>query len=210
LKTYIFLIGLLAIAVPLSFIGAPYPKELVLQHTATVFGLICLTLAVVFVNATRLSFACISIFISLHIIGARWIYSYVPYDDVAKYLTGTTVSEMFGWQRNHYDRLVHFGSGLLGVAPASELLQKYGAMRPLGSAMMGVACIMTIGALYEIFEWQIAVQLAPDQAEAYNGQQGDIWDPQKDLLSAWLGSMIACLLLFRWSPKENVNNIDST
>ena len=204
MKYQFVIIGLLLAAVPLSFFGATYPQELVLQHTATVFGLVCLTVAVMFANASRLSFACVSIFISLHIIGARWIYSFVPYDDVAKYLTGTSISELLGWQRNHYDRLVHFASGLLGVAPASELLQKYGSMRPLGAAMMGVACIMTIGALYEIFEWQIAVRLAPSQAEAYNGQQGDIWDPQKDLLSAWLGSMLAATLLFRWSPKTQV------
>lgn len=203
LKTHLIVIGLLLVAVPLSFVGALYPRELVLQHTATLFGLVCLTAAVIFANATRLSFACVSIFIGLHIIGARWIYSYVPYDDVAKYLTGTTVSEVFGWQRNHYDRLVHFASGLLGIAPASELLQKFGGMRPRGAAIMGVASIMAIGALYEIFEWQIAVRLAPDQAEAYNGQQGDVWDPQKDMLCAWLGSMIAALMLLRWSPGEN-------
>jgi len=199
LKYQFILIVLLLAAVPISFFGAPYPQELVLQHTATLFGLACLTAAVVFANATTLSFACVSIFIGLHIVGARWIYSFVPYDEVANYLTGTTVSELFGWQRNHYDRLVHFASGLLGVPPASELLQKYGGMRPLGAAWMGIACIMTIGALYEIFEWQLAVRLAPQQAEAYNGQQGDIWDPQKDMASAWLGAMVSAVLLCRWS-----------
>lgn len=204
MKSQFILIGLLLVTVPLSFIGAPYPQELLLQHTATVFGLACLAAAVIFASATKLSFACVWIFLALHIIGARWIYSYVPYDDVAKYLTGTSVSEAFGWQRNHYDRLVHFASGVLGVPPASELLQKYANMRPLGAAVMGIACVMTIGALYEIFEWQIAVRLAPAQAEAYNGQQGDVWDPQKDMLFAWLGSMVSAALLFRWSPVAEV------
>jgi putative membrane protein len=204
LKYQFILIGLLLAAVPASFIGARYPQELILQHTATVFGLACLAAAVVFAKATKLSFACVWVFIVLHIIGARWIYSYVPYDDVARYLTGTTLSELFGAQRNHYDRLVHFASGLFGVPPASELLQKYANMRPLGAAMMGIACVMTIGALYEIFEWQIAVRLAPEQAEAYNGQQGDAWDPQKDMLFAWLGSLVAATFLFRWSPIAEV------
>lgn len=200
------LIGLLLAAVPLSFIGAPYPQELVLQHTATLFGLACLVAAVVFTKPTKLSFVCVWIFIVLHIIGARWIYSFVPYDDLAEYLTGSTVSDYFGWQRNHYDRLVHFASGLLGVPPASELLQKYGGMRPLGATLMGISCIMTIGAGYEIFEWQIAVRLAPGQAEAYNGQQGDLWDPQKDMALALLGSVVSVVsagLLFRWSPIAN-------
>ncbi|HBJ37965.1 MAG TPA: DUF2238 domain-containing protein [Planctomycetaceae bacterium] len=204
MKKPFILIGLLVAAVPLSFIGAPYPQELFLQHTATVFGLACLAAAVVLVNPTKLSFACVWVFIALHILGARWIYSFVPYDDVAEYLTGITLSEIIGSQRNHYDRLVHFASGLLGVPPASELLQRYANMRPLGAALMGIACIMTIGAVYEIFEWQIAVRLAPGQAEAYNGQQGDIWDPQKDMLAAGLGSLLCAALLFRWSPIANV------
>ena len=62
-----------------------------------------------------------------------------------------------GWQRNHYDRLVHFASGLLIAPPASEWLQRGTGMRPLGAAIMSVAVVMSIGAIYEILEWQIAV-----------------------------------------------------
>lgn len=203
------IIGLLFAAIPLSFIGAPYPEELILQHTATVFGLVCLAVAVWRFQPSPLSFACVAMFIGLHIIGARWIYSFVPYDDVARSLFGRSLSEVFGWQRNHYDRLVHFASGLLGVPPASEILQRTAGMKSRGAALMGIACVMSIGAIYEIFEWQIAVRLAPEHAEAYNGQQGDIWDPQKDLAMALLGSIIAAALLFRWSPSaRNPNAAD--
>jgi len=52
LKSQFILIGLLLVTVPLSFIGAPYPQELLLQHTATVFGLACLAAAVIFASAT--------------------------------------------------------------------------------------------------------------------------------------------------------------
>jgi putative membrane protein len=35
------------------------------------------------------------------------------------------------------------------------------------------------------------VALAPDMAEAYNGQQGDVWDAHKDMTFAVVGAMLA-------------------
>lgn len=67
---------------------------------------------------------------------------------------------------------------------------------------MGVASVLAVGALYEILEWQIAIVFSPAQAEAYNGQQGDVWDPQKDLALAWFGGLISAGLVFRWIPRK--------
>ncbi len=188
---------LVAALVPVSFIAAPYQQELLLQHLPTTFALVGLAIVIRRLRISMLSFYCLIAFLILHIIGARWIYSFVPYDAVVTYFTGTSLSETFGWQRNHYDRLVHFASGILGVPPASEMLQRLGNMRPLGAAIMGVASVLAIGAIYEVLEWQLAVTLSPAHAEAYNGQQGDIWDPQKDLALAWIGAMISMVFVFR-------------
>ena len=201
--------GLTLLAIPFSFVNAPYPQELVLQHVPTLIGLLLLTLAVIFIRPTGLSFSCILVFVWLHLIGARWIYSFVPYDAVAEKIAGTSLSDYFGWERNHYDRLVHFASGILGVPPASECLQRFASMRPLGAAVMGVSCIMAFGAVYEILEWQIAVTFSPAQAEAYNGQQGDVWDPQKDLALAGIGSLLSAGLVFRWSPGVLIGSLNS-
>ena len=191
-------IALIAALVPLSFIQAPYPEELVLQHVPTVCCLAILVWATFRIRPHSVSFACVVTLFLLHMVGARWIYSFVPYDQWFQFLTGETLSEQFGWQRNHYDRLVHLASGLLGVPPTIEILQRYGRMRPIGAAIMAVAAVLAIGAIYEILEWQIAVTCSPDQAEAYNGQQGDIWDPQKDLALAGIGGGMSAALLFRW------------
>jgi putative membrane protein len=129
----------------------------------------------------------------LHLIGARWIYSFVPYDEWAATLTGRSLSERFGWQRNHYDRLVHLCFGVLGVPPAVELLQQFGNMRPRGAALMGVASVLALGGIYEVLEWQVAVIFSPAHAEAYNGQQGDLWDAQKDMALQGLGAIVAGL-----------------
>ncbi|HEY2840420.1 MAG TPA: DUF2238 domain-containing protein, partial [Pirellulales bacterium] len=39
-----------------------------------------------------------------------------------------------------------------------------------------------------------AVTLSPEEAEAYNGQQGDLWDAQKDMALALAGSIVGTAL----------------
>src|SRR3546814_11274494 len=61
------------------------------------------------------SVACIALFMALHTLGGRYAYSNVPYDDWARALAGTSLSDALGWSRNHYDRLVHFAFGALSA-----------------------------------------------------------------------------------------------
>ena len=49
--------------------------------------------------------------------------------------------------------------------------------------------------VYEWMEWAIALALSPEAAESYNGQQGDIWDPQKDMALAGLGAITTAIWL---------------
>ena len=203
MKLRLSLIAVTALAIPLSAIKAPFPDEQFLQHIPTVAALVLIAIAVPLIRPSSLSFTCMLTFLWLHILGACWIYSFVPYDEWARRLTGTTLSDYFGWSRNHYDRMVHAASGLLGVPPASEMLQRFGGMRPIGAAVMSIATVLAVGAIYEILEWQIAISFSPARAEAYNGQQGDVWDPQKDLALAGLGALVAFGLVFRWSPRPS-------
>lgn len=190
----VFATGLLTAA---SFVDAPYPRELRLQHAPTFFALAGLGLAIRYGWLRFSSIVCVLVFLWLHILGARWIYSFVPYDEWSEAWLGTSISDAFGWRRNHYDRLVHLASGLCLVPPAAECLRRYGGMGPRGAAVQSIAIVLAIGALYEILEWVLAVTLSPEQAEAYNGQQGDVWDPQKDLLMAAIGSSVAAVAVSR-------------
>ena len=201
MRIRLLVLGALLVAVALSFVQAPYPEELLLQHAPTVVGVAILGGLTLWKSISRTSFVCCVSFLVLHILGARWIYSFVPYDEWSRYVAGVSLSEHFGWQRNHYDRLVHFGSGIFGLPPASECLQRLGGMKPLAASVTGVCVVLAIGALYEIIEWQIAMLFSPAQAEAYNGQQGDVWDPQKDMTLALFGAIIAAGLYFRWQPE---------
>jgi putative membrane protein len=53
--------------------------------------------------------------------------------------------------------------------------------------------VVGVSALYEVFEWALAVIAAPDFADKYNGQQGDFWDSQKDMALAMAGSSLAAV-----------------
>jgi putative membrane protein len=87
---------------------------------------------------------------------------------------GFLISESFGTNRNHYDRFVHLASGVLLTPAIAEALNRYARISHTMSAISAVAWVMTIGAIYEIFEWQLAITMSPQMAESYNGQQGDV------------------------------------
>ena len=193
------LIVALTCALVISSIRPPYPEPLVLQHVPTVPAILILGYVVLRFGMTRLSMVSLATFLSLHILGARWIYTYVPYDDVACWISGQTITERFGWTRNHYDRLVHFASGVLLTPAIIEASRRIGRMEPIASSVMAFAGVMTIAAIYEIIEWQIAMTMSPATAESYNGQQGDVWDPQKDMALAMIGAVITCPCLTGWS-----------
>jgi len=178
--------------------NSPFPDMLWLQHAPAALVWAGMIAAAGWGWISTLSVASISCFLLLHVIAARWIYSFVPYDEWAQFLTGHTVSDYFGWRRNHFDRLVHFMSGVLFVIPAMEVCQRLGGMKPRVSAIQSIAIVLAIGALYEIAEWQFAVFMSPAMAQAYNGQQGDIWDPQADMVLAGFGSLVTAFLFRDW------------
>lgn len=130
-------------------------------------------------------------FLALHAIGARYIYSYVPYDQWSQHLCGVTISSVFGWERNHYDRLVHFSFGLLLAHPTREIFERNELARGIWSRYFALEFIIAASAVYELAEWFVAILFAPDWADRYLGQQGDMWDAQKDMALASCGAIIA-------------------
>lgn len=136
-----------------------------------------------------------TVFLLIHIIGARYLYSYVPYDNWTQQLFGVRLGEIFGWRRNMYDRLVHFSYGLLLFSAMYESLRH---LLNIQSTKQLVAITlmlnMSTSLLYELFEWGIATALSPEAAEAYNGQQGDMWDAHQDMALALIGGIIAAAI----------------
>lgn len=157
-----------------------------------------------YLASTTFSFVLASLFIVIHIIGARYLYSYVPYDEWTQNLLGFRLNEMFGWQRNMYDRLVHFCYGLL-LLPLMKDVFRY--LMPTLSLKFILLLVLQFNlatsALYELFEWILGITLSPESAEAYNGQQGDIWDAQKDILLAFIGALISATIIYLKPQSSN-------
>ena len=59
--------------------------------------------------------------------------------------------------------------------------------------------------VYELFEWLLTLVAPANQADNYNGQQGDMWDAQKDMALALLGASMAWLafLIKKWYSSRN-------
>lgn len=148
------------------------------------------------VTAPRLRFSngtylALFAFLVLHAIGAHYTYSLVPYDRWAEGLTGGTVNELFGWQRNHYDRLVHLCYGLLVTPAAVELFRAVAPPRGVWRLLLPVLFVMSHSTIYELVEWGAAVAFGGELGVAYLGTQGDPWDAQRDMALATLGSLVA-------------------
>lgn len=140
------------------------------------------------------SYTMLFLFISLHTVGAHYTYSEVPYDAWFKSLTGSTLNELMGWQRNYYDRLVHFCYGLLLAYPVRELFVRLTGMRGFLSYFLPLDLTMSTSMLYELIEWGAAVNFGGDLGAAFLGSQGDVWDAQKDMALASLGALITVVV----------------
>jgi putative membrane protein len=139
---------------------------------------------------SRISYTCIFLFLCLHTVGSHYTYAEVPYDQWFTSATGTTLNEVFGWERNHYDRVVHFSYGLLLAYPVREVFLRVAAVRGFWGYFLPLDLTMSTSMLYELIEWLAAEQFGGELGMAFLGTQGDIWDAHKDMALASLGALI--------------------
>ncbi|MDP0269552.1 DUF2238 domain-containing protein [Glaesserella parasuis] len=134
-----------------------------------------------------LAYVLMSLWMIMHLIGAKYTFANVPFDWANQYLT------FLGEDRNHFDRVAHYIIGFYSFPMAEWLLRK----RKCG---LGVAFffslffIMSVAATYEIIEWQYAVIEEGNAGIEFLGSQGDIWDAQKDMLADTLGAITALII----------------
>lgn len=201
----ILLAFLFAIAV-LSCIHPPFPDQIFLQHITTMLLLIILIFVAAKNNLSNVSFLCVAIFLIFHIIGARYNYSDTPYNRWVQSLLGFDLNHYFDFRRNQYDRLVHFVYGLLIIIPVREIYLRWFKAPKSLSLHIAFLFVLASSMLYELVEWLVAVLMSPAFAEAYNGQQGDLWDAQKDMALAMSGALFMVILLYffdKWKQKKS-------
>lgn len=201
------MIASLIIAIVAANVAQPYPALAPLQHGPTVAIAMMAPWLLSRWPLSDRAVGCIWLFLLLHTLGARWIYSYVPYDDWARAISGHDLSAIFGLRRNGYDRVVHFAFGALLTFPVAQAARRFGGMRPAPGLAFAFAAIGLGSASYEIFEWLLTLFAAGEAADYYNGQQGDVWDAQKDMAAAQIGSAIAIVLLLCRRAASHIGNL---
>ena len=175
-----------------------------LHQLGTVLMLMVLLYCQNKIGLSYLSFLGYILFLIIHVIGAHYLYSYVPYNDWIKSVFAFDLNQTMGWSRNMYDRWVHFIYGLFLYPFFYRLWQVWLPNVPAKILfMLVIQFVMASSLIYEWIEWWIAIALSPEQAENYNGQQGDIWDAHQDMLLATLGSLLAGLIQIVNPPKSN-------
>jgi putative membrane protein len=172
-----------------------YREDWLLENVLVIVVLPCLILSHRRLPLSRISYTALFLFLCLHEIGAHYTYSEVPYDAWCLDLFGRDFNSLFGWQRNHFDRVVHFLYGLLIVYPVREIFLRVADAKGFWGYLFPVLVVMSTSLLFELFEWGAALLFGGDLGMAYLGTQGDVWDSHKDSLMATLGALIASVLI---------------
>lgn len=190
LKHYITLL-VLSFAIILASIHPLEFEAYLLHQIGTVFMLAVLVITMWKIGISFSSFYLYLLFLLIHIIGAHYLYSYVPYNGWLISLFNFNLNEYLGWSRNMYDRLVHFAYGLLLYPFFYRCFQVWlPNAKPLTLFLIVIQFVMASSMFYELIEWWIAMGLSPEDAENYNGQQGDVWDAHKDMFLATIGAIL--------------------
>jgi len=145
-------------------------------------------------NSFRLT-TILYVFILFHclilMVGGHYTYAEVPLFD-----------GLFGAERNNYDKVAHFFQGLVPALLAREILiRKHVVNGGLWRSFMVVSICLAFSAFYELIEWWVALASGED-AEAFLGTQGYVWDTQSDMGLALVGAICSLILLSSTHDKQ--------
>ena len=102
---------------------------------------------------SNLSYLLIALYLSLHAVGTNTGYAQTP--------VGFWLKDMLGLSRNPYDRIIHFGFGLLLAYPFHELLVRTGGLRDWVAHWAPVSLILAASVGFEVVESLIAELVSP-------------------------------------------------
>jgi len=143
---------------------------------------------------TPLAYQLIFVHALILMLGGHYTYARVP--------LGFWVQDLFGFARNHYDRLGHFAQGFIPAIIAREILIRTSPLtRGKWLFVIVTAICLAISACYEFIEWWSAL-LGGEAATDFLGTQGDVWDTQWDMFLAFIGAMTAQLTLGRVHDRQ--------
>jgi putative membrane protein len=143
---------------------------------------------------TPLAYLLIAVHALILMYGGHYTYALTP--------LGDWLQDVFGFTRNHYDRIGHLMQGFGPAIIARELLLRTSPLKP-GKWLFTLITLSILGvsACYEFTEWWAALA-GGDAAGAFLGTQGDVWDTQWDMFLAGCGAVAAQLLLARLHDRQ--------
>jgi putative membrane protein len=180
------LILLVAYGIFFALLGIrPYSREVWWAENIPIL-LIVLALAVTYrwFRFSNTAYVMMAVLVFLHTIGGHYTFERVPFG---------FITDLFHFQRNHFDRVAHFTVGLYGFAIMEYIERKRLSNSRVLTALFAVSAIFATAAIYEIIEFLYAVFSDPAAGAAFLGSQGDIWDAQKDMLADGLGAIAAAI-----------------
>jgi len=127
-------------------------------------------------------------------VGGHYTYAEVPLFD--------WISQLVDGDRNNYDKLGHLAQGFVPVILAREIFIRREVVKPgHWCNFLAVSFALAFSAFYELLEWWVAL-LTGEDAEAFLGTQGYIWDTQSDMGMALLGAIVSLLVLSRLHDRQ--------
>lgn len=155
--------------------------------------MVFIAIPIIFWSDKRVQFSPMSLwmlflFFVLHAIGAHYTYSEMPWF--------SPITHYFGFERNHYDRLIHFLFGYLMFLPFYELFSSFWQSKRT-ALIVTFLFLLTSSGMYEVIEWIVTEMTHAELGTAFLGTQGDQWDAQKDMALGDLGTILAMLLYYR-------------
>ncbi len=148
------------------------------------------TLVVLYMRGIRFSntaYLLMAVLPFLHTVGGHYTFERVPFE---------WFSNLFGFERNMFDRVAHLTVGFYAFGLTEYLIRYKKVTAKFWGYVTGLFAIMAVAALYEIIEWIYAASAGGEAGAAFLGSQGDIWDAQKDMLLAGVGALIAMFIVF--------------
>lgn len=143
---------------------------------------------------TTLAYTLIALHSVVLLVGAHYTYAEVPLFN--------WVRDSFGFARNHYDRVGHLMQGFAPAIVAREVLVRRSPLAGSRWLPFLVVCFcLAFSAFYELIEWWVAIA-SGDEAVAFLGTQGDVWDTQWDMFLALVGATLSLLMLSRLHDRQ--------
>lgn len=151
------------------------------------------------------SYRLIFVFLVLAKIGVAYGFENVPIDAYTSRLFNFRMSEVFGFERNHYDRFVHFTGGLLIYRPAFEVAAHAGIKNIAWRHFFSFMFINGCSGVYEIIELAGSYMIEEGLYLTYLSHQGDVLDAPKDMAMAMAGALLAMAVMLLTRRDKNHN-----